>query len=710
MVERLKKLGQTADPQRNPFLNLVRARALADSLDREGGPNRVGRRVALAREWLRAGRTGEALAELETLRWRLERGDDPASPRLYRTVRDLEAAAHLIAAIRAHCVETPAPRRCLLPVPPDALFPEQQHARVAAALYETYLPEYPGDLLARWLLNYAHMTLGHYPAEPESRWRIPPAAFEPESDLGRFVDRAAESGVDVLGHAGGGVLDDLDGDGCLDLMVSSRGLNDPLRYFRNAGNGTFRERTRAAGLKGLVGGLNLAQADYDNDGDLDVLVLRGAWLPRPHPNSLLQNRGGGTFADVTEPAGILMPRSTQVGRWADYDGDGRLDLFVGVESSDGKAGPSLLFHNEGPDAGGQWRFREVAARVGLISEGFVKGADWGDFDNDGRPDLYVSRLGQPNQLFHNEGPDGDGGWSFREVSDEAGVGSPRHSFPTWFFDYDNDGWTDIFVAGYWVTRDAIPAEYLGEQPFAAFPRLYRNQGDGTFRDVTREVGLHRVLYAMGSNFGDLDGDGFPDIYVGTGEPDPRFLVPSRAFRSVADSTAPGGRRFLEVTSAAGLSHIGKGHAVSFGDVDGDGDQDVHVVFGGAYEGDLYRNALYENPGHGTRWLTLRLEGRQANRSAVGSRIAVTVDGPDGERTIHTTVGGGGSFGASSLQAEIGLGRASVVRRVEIRWAGSGRLQMVRGLEPDRVYRVVEGRGAISPSDSKPGQCTSASGS
>jgi hypothetical protein len=198
---------------------------------------------------------------------------------------------------------------------------------------------------------------------------------------------------------------------------------------------------------------------------------------------------------------------------------------------------------------------------------------------------------------------------------------------------------------------------------------------------------------MGSNFGDLDGDGYPDVYLGTGEPDLRMLSPARAFLNVADSSAPGGRRFREVTSAAGLGHVGKGHAVSFGDVDGDGDQDVHAVFGGAYEGDVYRNALFENPGHGHRWIVLRLEGREANRSAIGSRIAVTVEGPGGERTIHHTVGGGGSFGASSLQAEIGLGDASAIRQVEIRWAGSGRRQTVTGLRMGRVYRVVEGREA-----------------
>lgn len=691
MVERLRELAESADPRENVFLNRQRARALRESPRPDGFRDRAARRVNLAKELLHAGEWEEAIAELAALRRELEEGDRSPPEGALRTIRDLEAAAHLHAAVQQNCVRDRAPRRCLFPVPEDGVFPEAGNARRAAVLYASFLEDHPDDLLARWLLNYAHMAAGSYPGEPDARWRIPPSAFEPEDRLHRFRDRAPAAGVDVPGHAGGGVLDDLDGDGRLDLMVSSRGLDDPLRYFHNRGNGLFEERTASAGLEGLTGGLNLAQADYDNDGDLDVLVLRGGWLPRPYPNSLLENRGDGTFVDVTEEVGLLMPRSTQVGRWADYDGDGRLDLFVGVESPDGDAGRSLLFRNAGPGPDGRWSFREVAAEVGLVSEGFVKGADWGDVDNDDRPELYVSRLGQPNQLFLNEGPGSDGRWSFREAGREAGVAGPRRSFPAWFFDYDNDGWMDLFVSGYWVGRDAIPAEVLGREPEATFPRLYRNQGDGTFRDVTREAGLHRVLYTMGSNYGDLDGDGYPDVYVGTGEPDLRMLSPARAFRNSPDPSAPGGRRFREVTSAAGLGHVGKGHAVSFGDVDGDGDQDVHVVFGGAYEGDVYRNALFENPGHGHGWITLRLEGREANRSALGSRIAVTVVTPDGERTVRTVVSGGGSFGASSLQAEIGLGQASAIRRVEVRWAGSGVRQVLTGLEMSRVYRIVEGR-------------------
>jgi hypothetical protein len=188
---------------------------------------------------------------------------------------------------------------------------------------------------------------------------------------------------------------------------------------------------------------------------------------------------------------------------------------------------------------------------------------------------------------------------------------------------------------------------------------------------------------MGANFGDLDNDGWLDIYVGTGEPDYRALVPNRVFRSA------GGERFLEVTSSGGFGHLGKGHGVAFGDLDGDGDQDIYQVIGGAREGDVGKNILFENPGHGNRWLTLRLEGVRANRSGIGARVTVRVETPDGPRAIHRLVGSGGSFGASSLQLEIGLGNATALDEIEIRWPG-GESEVHRGLFLDRVYRIVEG--------------------
>ncbi|MES1167479.1 MAG: CRTAC1 family protein, partial [Pseudomonadota bacterium] len=221
-------------------------------------------------------------------------------------------------------------------------------------------------------------------------------------------------------------------------------------------------------------------------------------------------------------------------------------------------------------------------------------------------------------------------------------------------------------------------------------RLYRNRGDGTFADVSRETGVNKLLHTMGCNFGDLDNDGWLDFYVGTGDPDLTTLIPNRMFRN------DGGKRFQDVTTSGGFGQLQKGHGIAFGDIDNDGDQDVYSVVGGAVEADTYPNQLFLNPGHGNHWLKLKLEGAKTNRSAIGARVAVVVQTPDGERKIHRVVGSGASFGASSLRQEIGLGAAQKISRVEIFWPATGVTQVVTGLELDRAYQIREGANAPSP--------------
>ena len=221
-------------------------------------------------------------------------------------------------------------------------------------------------------------------------------------------------------------------------------------------------------------------------------------------------------------------------------------------------------------------------------------------------------------------------------------------------------------------------------------RLFRNNGDGTFSDVSREAGLEGALLAMGANFGDLDNDGFPDFYLGTGEPDLRTLIPNQMFRNRQ------GRVFQNVTTSGGFGHLQKGHGVSFGDIDNDGDQDIYTVMGGWYSGDVYQNLLFLNPGHGNRWITLLLEGVKTNRMALGARIKVTVETEEGDRDVHATLTSGGSFGASSLQQEIGLGLATGIKAVEVYWPVTGKTQTLSNLSLDGFYRIREGEARAVP--------------
>ncbi len=634
---------------------------------------------------LNAGDHDAAARELLTqLRAADSAGPGQVPREFHRDLRNLLGMAALWGAIQGVCLEETA--SCLFPPRPES-FPPQSRDRLAyaARMYESVLRDDPDDLIAVWMLNLAQMARGLHPDSVPAPWRIPPSGFSDEEDFPRFTEIGKAHGVDMRGHAGGSLMEDFDGDGDLDLMASSRYLADQMRYWRNDG-GRFVDRTAEAGLLGLVGGLNLVQADYDNDGDVDVFVLRGAWLADGQPNSLLRNEGNGRFADVSEEAGVLSVHPTQTAAWGDYDNDGWVDLFVGNETemlvTPPRLHPSELYRNNRDGT-----FTDVADEAGVTVMGFVKASAWGDYDNDGRLDLFVSRYKEPNFLYHNEGPDARGVWRFVERGKTAGVEEPAASFPAWFFDYDNDGWLDIFVSGFLPEAGHVVADYLGREGAGETPRLYRNRGDGTFENVTRAVGLDRVVYTMGSNFGDLDNDGWLDIYLGTGDPDLRTIVPNRMFLNAS------GRRFLDVTVAGGFGHMGKGHAVSFGDLDHDGDQDLYAVMGGAVEGDVGRNVLFLNPGHAASWVTLRLEGVKSNRSAIGARIAVTVDVPAGERTYHVMAGSGGSFGGSSLQQEIGLGDAMSIRAIRIRWPGSGAVDTYLNPPLGRFLDIREGAAA-----------------
>jgi hypothetical protein len=677
MAQRLAEIAASVDPLENSYLSVGRAEGLRRQVQPEDGGQKLAHRLRLAKELLQAGETVEALGLFRQAR------EQAAGFRLRTrpSLEELLALAYMRLGEQENCIGLYNPAACLLPFGPAGVHQDQTGSRQAAALYEQILAKTPDDRISRWLLNIAYMTLGEYPEAVPKRWLIPPASFAAEYEIGHFPDIAAQVGVAAMSLAGGAIMEDFDGDGFLDLMASSWGMDHPLRYFRNRGDGSFEDLSIAAGLEGLVGGLNIVQTDYDNDGYPDVYVMRGGWFGAAgqHPNSLLRNDGAGRFEDVTERSGLLSLHPTQTAAWGDFDNDGWLDLFVGNEASRQHPHPCELYRNNGDGT-----FTEVAAGVGAQISGYVKGVTWGDYDNDGRLDLYISRLSAANVLLHNEGPDAEGKWRFTDATAFAGVGEPVTSFPTWFWDYDNDGWLDIFVSGYRADAGDVAAEYLGLPFKAERPRLYRNNGDGTFADVTVGAGLDRVIYTMGCNFGDLDNDGYSDFFAATGDPDLRSLIPNRVFRN------DGGTVFQDVSASGGFGQLQKGHGVAFGDIDNDGDQDIYTVVGGAYAGDVYHNALYLNPGHGNHWLNLSLAGSDANRAAIGARIRVGVDTPQGQRAVHAVVGTGASFGASSLQAEIGLGDAIAVLEVQVVWPASGLVQRFSGLELDRTYRLSEG--------------------
>ncbi len=686
MLELLRGI-DARSPDENVFVGDLAVRAAEREIAAAPQTARWQTRQELGTAQVRLGREREGIAVLEQALALVEGGTLAGGADAALSLHFHLGVAWLRLGETENCCASHDAESCILPLRGNALHARPEGSRTAMAHLRAVLAATPPDdywsHACRWLLSLAAMTLGEHPEGVEERWRLPAQAFESAVDFPEFRERGQELGLDVDGLSGGLVADDFDGDGRVDVMASDWNTRGQLRLLRQTPEGIFEDRTEAAGLSGLLGGLNLVSADYDNDGDLDVLVLRGAWLLEQgrHPNSLLNNRGDGTFEDVTFAAGLGEEHwPTQTAAFADYDRDGDLDLYVGNESSSKLRCRNQLFENLGDG-----RFVDVTLRAGVGTGGYCKAVAWGDVDGDGYPDLYVSNIDAHNRLYRNRG---DG--TFVDVAATSGVGEPIASFPCWFFDYDNDGNLDLFVAGYQSGIGHLAARALGQDlPFERM-RLYRGDGRFGFVDVAEQLGLSMPAMPMGSGFGDVDGDGLLDIYLGTGDPQIYSLMPNLLL------VQREGLGFADVSMASRMGHLQKGHAVAFCDFDLDGDIDVLQGLGGAYLGDRYRNAAFVNPGFGHRRLVLRLVGSKSARSALHARVRVEVEDEGGRvRSVFRTVTTGGSFGCGPLQQTIGLGAARSVRCVEVDWPCSVP-QRFEGLQLDAAYRLTEGRDVAEP--------------
>lgn len=638
---------------------------------------------------LALGREDEAIPLLEEQVERINREGIKGMNRLKIQL----ALAYLRAGERQNCVANHTAETCILPIRGGGIHLHQEGSRKAIAMYQELLSEYPDNLEYRWLLNIAYMTLGEYPDLVPPSYLLPgldkPEDSKAATGVIEFSDMSGPLNLDLNNMAGGVIVDDFNNDGYLDIVTSSWDLDVGLHFFESNGDGTFTDRSKDSGLSDLTGGLNLLQTDFNNDGLKDIFVLRGAWLRADYglqPNSLIKNNGDGTFTDVTTRSGLLSFHPTQTATWNDFNNDGWVDVFIGNETWDGNASsgdhPCELYINNGDET-----FRNVAKEAGCDVTGFIKGVVSGDYNNDGWQDIFVTSLSGERYLLQNLGSK-SGVPAFQDVTQSSGIDARKaRTFPAWFWDYNNDGALDIFAGDFTFElpiSSYFAAESLDGRGTNGTMLIFHNNGDGTFEEVSEQLGTAKTAFAMSGNFGDIDNDGFLDFYLGTGNPELESIVPNKMFKSVE------GKSFVDVTTKARVGHLQKGHAIAFADVNNDGSQDVFIEMGGAYKGDGFQNAFYVNPGqaNANNWITIELE-REGKKNIIGTRLKLTVTDAGVKRNIFRDVNSGGSFGASPLRCEIGLGKATVIERLEIAWH-TGRIQVFENIQPNQYLRITEG--------------------
>lgn len=654
--------------------------------------------IRILRGWFRLkfGLLDEAIADLDAAEaLAVSAGDGPRTER----ARQLLGATWLRKAETVNCLDNASGESCIVPFGEGAIHVDPALMAEAASAFERALADNGDQPSLQWLDNITYMARGTWPQDVPAEWTLPDGFLVSEEDLPEWPNVMPKIGVTEPTLSGGASIEDFDGDGRMDVLVSTLDPWSGMDLYLNRGDGGFCHASDASGVSSISGLLSFTIVDYDNDGDVDVFGPRAAWMGaegtvRP---SLLRNDGAGRFEDVAVAAGFDVPSvngPTQVATWGDVNLDGWLDVFVGRESEVNDPRVSSLFMAQGDGT-----FVDVAPEVGLDEVGFVKGAAFVDVDRDADLDLAVSLFGSPNKLFMN-----DGG-QFVDRALLLGVRMPERSFPVSPIDYDQDGWQDLFFASftnnyagggpldptYFRSVEPWVLDRMGLPPAPDTPsengHLYHNTGAG-FADVTALVGLDDVHATMGLQSGDIDADGYPDLILGTGAPEYDALEPNVVYHNV------GGERFTDVTPAVGMGSIQKGHGVSFGDLDDDGDDDVLAELGGAFTGDIAPNQLFVNPTNdpttrARHTVTLKLEGVSASRSAMHARVRVVT--PTLER--WQVVGETGSYGNSTLQLEFGLADADTIERVEIDWPG-GALEVVEEVPIDSFVRIRQGEGVV----------------
>ncbi|MFM1802906.1 MAG: hypothetical protein RJA81_2258 [Planctomycetota bacterium] len=603
--------------------------------------------------------------------------DNPNIPIEFRTnLTGLRGVASLRKGELDNCVACVGPSSCIFPISKDAIHQLPDGSEHALKFFEEYLAGRPEDLGVKWLAHIARSTLGR---PDQSVMEIGISWIPADFETGKFQNILQESGLGTRGPnmLGGSIWDDFNGDRLPDLFISSGDWNFGASLFLQRVAFHYEDIGKLSDLDSQRMSVNVTAADYNNDGHLDVLMLRGGW-ESPYRMTLLKNEGNGIFHDVTLESGLGDPIATQSAAWADFDLDGDLDLYVAGEFHDRnatEANCNRLYENLGDG-----RFQNIASQAGVKNQAWAKGVVWGDYDNDGLPDIYVSNMNGFNRLYHNNGDR-----TFSDLAATLNVIEPVKSFSCWWWDFDDDGLLDLFVTGFSASMNTIVENMMtGKMDnYAEKPRLYKNLGKEGFQDVTDEADLSIITMPMGSNYADYDNDGRLDFYLATGRPPYSMLMPNLMFRN------SDGLHFQNTTVATGTGHLQKGHGVSFADHDLDGDLDLFVQTGGQTPADQSHNVLFQNPGSGQNSLQIRFIGKKSNLSAIGTKVIVNFTEKDGtQRKIYRQVTNGSSFGGNSLTMHLGLSDSDQVDRLEVQWPCS-QPQIFQNIKAGQLIEIIE---------------------
>ena len=684
-AKELKEIYQKIDPQNVEYHDNHRRADYFKNLASKPNltmPQKMMAEINVGYELLMAGKNSNAIVELEKSLAKLQ--SIGTQKKLEHSVRRLIALSYMRIGEQENCINKFNKDACIFPLEGGGVYKMRKGPETAISLYKDILKEYPDDEESKWMLNIAYMALGEYPKSVPAEYLVPPITLESEATFSRFNNIADKVSLSNIGLSGGAIIEDFDNDGKLDIVASSWGYDDQMKIFKNTGFG-FEDVTGVSELIGQTSGLNMIHCDFNNDGLKDIFLLRGAWYADNGkiPNSLLQNMGNFKFKDVTKEVGLDQKWPTQTAVWTDINNDGWLDLFIGNESTSKMSAPSEFYLNEGG------KFKNISQEVGININGFIKGCTAGDIDNDGDEDIYISYMGRPNQLLRNDSKGGQ--IKFTDISTISGTEGPIPGFPTWMWDFNNDGYLDILAASYDLKNLNVAGitnrESRGESTEGAKLCLLQNNGNGTFSNISSTAGLDKTLYVMGSNYGDLDNDGFLDMYLATGAPSFTALVPNKLYKNNK------GEEFFDVTTSSRTGHLQKGHAVAFGDIDNDGDEDIFHVLGGAFSGDISSDAVFQNTLDGSnKWINLELVGTQSNKAAIGARVKLTAEMNNGKMVeLHRHISTGSSFGSNSLNLEFGLGDVSRIVDLEITWPNKSlTVQSFSSIQLNSHLRITEG--------------------